>query len=182
MSPKKFTVPIRGAAVLDATVLDLNDHEPLAALLAAARERGRREALAEAPRDAAKLLAEIASKVEQQAQGLHAEAAKTALELGLVIAREFILRDVSLGEHDIEGMVRSVLAAASSDRGQCIVHVNPVDAATLAGSQFRTGTTVEADPGIRMGDVQVQTPMGTMIRDLDETLSNLSTRLREELK
>ena len=182
MSPSKVVLPVGPHAVCDAVSLELAGREPLALLLERAQERGRAEAEAQAPSGAAQLLNQATSRLEEEAQGLSQAAAKTALELGLVIAREFVLREVEQGEHDIEGMVRSVLAAASSDRGRCVVHVHPTDAATLAGVEFRPGTTVEADAGVRKGDVQVETSMGLMVRELDETLRNLSTRLREELR
>lgn len=186
MSPKRVVLSAGSAPVLDATAVPLEGRNALSALLAGARARGFEEGRAAARReardDAAALLGSAAESLDAKADALTNEAARTSLELGLVIARELVLRKVLAGEHDIEGIVRSALAASGSGRGPCVIHLNPADAAALADIDFRAGTRVESDPGVRPGDVQVETPMGLMVRELDESLRDLGTRLREELR
>lgn len=174
-----------GAAVRDARTLELEGAEPLARLLREAHARGHAEgrdagALEAAAQGAARLQ-DAAGALEEQADQLRTQAAATALELGLVIARELVLKEVARGEHDLEAMVRSALAEAGPGRGACVVHLNPADAAALVGVEFRAGTRIESDPGVRAGDVQVETAMGLVVRDLDACLQDLAVRLREEL-
>ena len=181
MSPKSITLELGNNPVVDAVELPLEGREPLAGLLAQAEARGRIQGHAQACEEGASLLATAAAAFEARQESLVAEAAQSALELGLVVAKELVLRDVSLGSHDVEAIVRSALVAAGAGRAACVVHLNPEDATSLADVKFRAGTTVESDPGVRRGDVQLQTPMGLMVREMDETLRDLSLRLREEL-
>ncbi len=167
--------------MVDAVELPLEGRESLAVLLSQAEARGRVQGHAQACEEGASLLATAAAALDARQESLVAEAAQSALELGLVVAQELVLRDVSLGDHDVEAIVRSALVAAGAGRAACVVHLNPEDAASLADVEFRSGTTVEADPGVRRGDVQLETSMGLMVREMDEALRDLSTRLREEL-
>jgi flagellar biosynthesis/type III secretory pathway protein FliH len=181
LSLRSTTLRIGNAPVLDAVELPLDGREPLTVLLARAEARGRIQGHAQAAGEGASLLATAAAALEARQESLISEAAQAALELGLVVAKELVLRDVNLGNHDVEAIVRSALVAASAGRAACVVHLNPMDAASLAEVEFRSGTTVESDPGVRRGDVQLETPVGLMVREMDETLRELSLRLREEL-
>jgi len=185
--PRRGVRVVVGArAVVEAHATPLEGGDALSALLARAREagraEGREEARASVRSEAAGRLCDAVEALAEREQELVGQASRTALELGLVVARELVLREVTCGEHAVEAIVRSALSASGSGRGPCTVHVHPADAAALADVHFRAGTTVEPDPGVRQGDVQVETPMGLMVRELDECLADLSARLREELR
>ena len=77
--------------------------------------------------------------------------------------------------------VREALAASGAGRARVRVHVAPADAERLATTPFREGTEVVADPALRRGDVHVETERGLLVREIDETLEAIRTRLTEEL-
>ena len=66
-------------------------------------------------------------------------------------------------------------------RTPCQVHLHPSDAARLSESTFRAGTEIVPDVGVARGDVQIETPQGLLVHDLDEALARLAARLEQEL-
>ena len=186
MSASRVTIAVGRAPVVDAHELPLEGTDASSALLARAYQRGFEAGAASAAQDrreeAAELLNAAADQLVARSEELTKSAAHTALELGLVVARELVLREVSNGEHDVEGIVRAALGTGGQGRGPCVVHLNPADAASLASTEFRAGTRIESDPGVRRGDVHVETSMGLIVRELDECLREVGERLREELR
>lgn len=140
-------------------------------------ERGRQDAVAagRAALDAA--VDRLDGAREEAAQALTAQ----AIELGVGIARTLLRTELDAGRYDLETIVREALAASGAGRARVRVHVAPADAERLATTPFREGTEVVADPALRRGDVHVETERGLLVREIDETLEAIRTRLTEEL-
>lgn len=105
-----------------------------------------------------------------------------SVELALSIASELVRAEVSARRHGVETIVRDTLAASGVGRGGCTVHLSPADATAAAGIAFRSATRVEADPDVADGCVQVETPHGLLVRDLNAALASIGARLREEAR
>ena len=145
----------------------------LEVLLAMARrqgyEQGRQEALAEASEP----LQRAAQVVDEIAAGAEARMSRSAAELAFTISRALLQQEIPEGRYDIEKMVRQALADSEVGRGQCTVHLNPADHERLADVAFRSGTSLQSDAGVPPGEVQVETPLGLIVRSLDEALEKL---------
>ena len=115
---------------------------------------------------------------EEAVEALSAFATRFACE----VARHLLRQNIKDQAHDIEAMVRSTLAEAGVGRGKCVVHVNPSDAATLEGVPFRSGTTIEPDGSIPPGSVQVETPRGLLVRDVDDCIRHAADRIYGDLR
>jgi len=160
---------VAGAGALD---------RALERLLDEARAEG---ASAERERGAAALLA-AADRLDAHRVESDEAVAHTAVELAVEIARHLVAVEVQAGRHDVERIVRDVLAASGVGRGECVVHLHPDDTAALAGVAFRAGTRIEPDLGVERGEVQVQTPSGLFVRDLSDALEEIGRRIRSSLR
>jgi flagellar biosynthesis/type III secretory pathway protein FliH len=149
---------------------------------AAARAAGRAEGEAAAFQAGAGRFAAAALRLDQDREAAREKLSNSAAALAIVVARSIARAEVSAGRHDMERLVREVLAAGGIGRAPCQVHLNPADAARLADTTFRAGTEIVADVGVARGDVQIETPQGLLVHDLDEALVRLATRLEQELK
>ena len=143
--------------------------------------RGREEGETAQREAAAALLEQSAAALDTFAHEARANLARTAVELGCAIAERLLRRQVERGEADLERIVRETLQAASRERGACVVHLHPEDAALLEGVVFRSGTEIRADVDVARGDVHVETHQGLMVRELDGALDAIRERLLEEL-
>ena len=65
-------------------------------------------------------------------------------------------------------------------RGECVVHVCPEDAKRLEDVPWRSGTVVEADTSLSPGGVQITTPRGLLVRDMELALASIREQLLEE--
>jgi len=108
--------------------------------------------------------------------------ASDSVELALAIAAELVRAEVGHQRHAIEAIVRDALAASGVGRGACTVHLAPEDAQRLAGVPFRSGTRIESDPDVRAACVQIETPQGLLVRDIESALASITARLREEAR
>jgi flagellar biosynthesis/type III secretory pathway protein FliH len=143
--------------------------------------RGVAEGERRAAAHGAGVLAKAAGKLEHACERLAAELAADAVELAVEIARSIVRAEVAQNRHDVERIVRETLAASGVGRGACIVHLHPLDAERLKHVPFRSGTKIEADPGVAAGDVHVTTPHGVLVRDQEEILAAIRGRIRGEL-
>jgi len=150
--------------------------------VAAARAVGHAAGYAEAMAGAAGAFEAAARRLdadrEEAAEALSAFATRFACE----VARHLLHQDIKDQAHDIEAMVRATLAEAGVGRGKCVVHVNPADAKTLDGVSFRSGTTIESDDNIPAGSVQVSTPRGLLVRDVDDCIRHAADRIYSDLR
>lgn len=136
----------------------------------------------EAERESAtRALERAAERLDAFRQEADASLARTATELALAITRRLLRSELSRGNVDLERVVRETLQAASSERGACVVHLNPADLEALAGVEFRAGTRLCADVEVARGDVHVETSLGLIVRELDGALESIAGELRELL-
>ncbi|MBK7642520.1 MAG: hypothetical protein IPJ19_05640 [Planctomycetes bacterium] len=120
-------------------------------------------------------------RIESLREAALARLSQDAAALAVEIARELVRCETKAGRHDIERIVRETLAASSTGRGACVVHLHPADALRLERAHFRARTQIEPDPSVPAGDVHITTPQGLLVRDLEHTLDTLGERLRQEL-
>ena len=170
-----------GARLLEGSLEDgLSAH--VAAREARAREAGRRAGLAEARAGAVGALAAAAERLDRAREAALDGVVHQTVDLALEIARTLLRCELPEGRYDLEGMVREALGFSGVERGRCVVHLNPEDAARLEGVAFRAGTELEADPGVARGSVHVTTPQGLLVRDLDEAVRAIGERLHAEAR
>lgn len=145
--------------------------------LDAARADGRAAAIA----DAAATLTRATEALDASREACLVEVTSTAVELGLGIAQSLVRSELSANRHDIEAIVREVLAAATQRRTTTRVLVSPDDAERLKEVTFRAATEIVADESVSTGSVRVETPQGVLVRDIDESLRAISARLKGEV-
>lgn len=145
-----------------------------------AREEGRRQGFLEGQASVAEILGQTNEAVAQAHTVAEEELAMTTIFLARSIARQILRTEIAEGRYDLERIVRECLASSGVGRGQVTVHLNPADAASLADVSFRSATTIESDVEVARGDVHVETPMGTLIRDVDQLLATIVERIRSE--
>lgn len=145
--------------------------------LAAARAEGHAEALSGI---GLTLLGAIEA-LETQRETCLDDVTSGAVELGLGIARSLVRSELANNSHDIEAIVRDVLAATTDGRTTTRIRVSESDAERLKEVDFRAATEVIADESVSTGSVRVETPQGVLVRDIDESLKAISARLMEQV-
>lgn len=182
MSAERLRVAGRPLAVRS---LELGQRTPAQALADHARavgeELGARARAADERDSATRALERAAERLDAFRAEAEASLSRTATELAIAIARRLLRSELSRGNVDLERVVRETLAAASSERGACVVHLNPADLAALEGVEFRAGTRLCADVEVARGDVHVETALGLIVRELDGALESIAGELREQL-
>lgn len=134
-------------------------------------------------RDAASLALENAVEaLERTAEELREEAAREAAVLATEIAGYILHQEIESGRYDVERVVREVLRESAVGREECIVHLNPEDVASLEGVKFRAGTKLVEDVDVPRGNVQVSTPRGLMVRDVDDAVRSIRERILADLR
>ncbi len=141
---------------------------------------GAQAAAAELAAGAGAALDAAAEQLTEERARVASELPAVAVELALAIARELLRTEVDAGRYDLESMVRETLKSAEADHGACIVHLNPEDAARIAGVRFRAGVRIEPDEGVGRGCVHVVTSQGLLVRDLRGALDGVAAKLREQ--
>jgi len=148
-------------------------------------ERARREAyeagVLQAKSEIAGTLAKAVARLEEHTTEAEESIGRTAIQLGLEIAQHLLKTELDAERHDIERIVRDTLHEARVGRDECVVHVSPADFARLEGIPFRSGTKIQADAGVSVGDVQVESALGCIVREVDRALESIGERLRGEL-
>lgn len=182
MSPEPLRVAGRPVRV---RTLELGPRTSLEALLQRARElgfaRGQAQGAAGQREQALRALDAACERLDAFREQARADLARTAAELAVEIARRLLRCELARGSVDLERLVRETLQAASTERGRCVVHLNPADHAALRERPFRAGTELCADVEVARGDVHVETALGLLVRELDGALDSLAERLAEEL-
>jgi flagellar biosynthesis/type III secretory pathway protein FliH len=148
--------------------------------VAAARTAGVEEGARQASTRAAKALEAACVRLDEARERAAEALSRNAVQLAVEIARALVRSEIEAGRHGLEAIVREALAASGVGRGACVVHLNPLDAASLADVKFRTGTTIEPDESVARGDVQVSTPQGLLVREMHEALRSVHERLLAE--
>lgn len=160
--------------------------QALERLVGAREERARAQGRVEGERAAqlasAAALEAAAVRLDAARTAAEGELAHTAVDLAVEIARVLLRVEIPPGRYDLEGMVREALSFSDVERGRCVVHLNPADAASLKEVRFRAGTEIEPDAGVPRGSVHVTTPQGLLVRELDAALRSIAERLHEEMR
>ncbi|MFT7670488.1 MAG: flagellar biosynthesis/type III secretory pathway protein FliH [Planctomycetota bacterium] len=110
------------------------------------------------------------------------ELADCAAKLASEVAEVLLYKEIGEGNYDIVAIVRDTLASSFNAQGIATIHVNPVDQVALESTSFRSGTTIQADPGVRRGNVHIDTNHGLLVRDMDDCLEAVRLKLREMIK
>lgn len=175
MSPEKLLLPKRPRAI---RLVDGDLNAYIQREVDAAFERGRQDALS----TTCDLIEQAANRVDLAREEALLEIPTFATRFAQEIALQLLHIQLDQGEHDIEKMVRQTLAESGVGRGECTVHVNPADFERLSDSVWRAGTHVEADPGVAVGTVQVTTPQGLLVRDVDLCVKHAAERIHEHMR
>jgi flagellar biosynthesis/type III secretory pathway protein FliH len=101
--------------------------------------------------------------------------------LGLEIAQHLLRSEIDAGKYGIEQIVRETLHESRVGRAECLVHLHPDDYERLSDVPFRSGTKLQPDDGVPRGEVQVESALGCIVRDIDRALESIGERLRGEL-
>lgn len=147
----------------------------------AARLEGLKDGSASALSGAAASLDAATTAMEAKREECLSEVTSLAVELALGIARRLVRAELAAERHDIEAIVRDVLASTSDGRTTTKIYVSPEDASRLNEVTFRSATEVVSDEAVSTGSVRVETPQGVLVRDIDECMRNLSDRLTKEV-
>jgi len=131
--------------------------------------------------DATGRLDDACERLAESRTAAEAELATTAVSLATAITRALLRTELDHGGYDIETMVRETLAEAGVGRNACVVHLNPTDYARLADARFRSGTKIEADEGVPLADVHVETSLGLLVRETLDAVDAIEARLLEDL-
>ncbi len=181
----KHRITIAGPSPQGATACPgrLEDHLERAhdVALDAARAQGYADGQAEALAGAAAALSEAAEALDAGREECVGEVTRVAVELGVGIARRLVRTELAADNHDIQAIVREVLAATTERRTTTRIHVSPSDAERLAGVSFRAATEVVSDESVSTGSVRVETPQGVVVRDIDESMRAIADRLTQEV-
>lgn len=146
------------------------------------KDRARSEGRAQALHEAAGALEAATVRLDEARESAADELTRACVTLAVEIAREIVQQEFEAGRYDVERIVRESLAVSGVARGESVVvHVHPEDAAALASTPFRAGTSVVPDPEVARGDVHVTTPHGTLVRDMEHALASIRERLRSEV-
>jgi flagellar biosynthesis/type III secretory pathway protein FliH len=168
----------------DVRLLDLHDGSAIEALLERVRERalaeGRAQGREEARARGMALLEAAEQRLDEARQAACADLARSAVQLAVEIARQLVRVEVDAGRHDLERIVRVALETSSAGRSQVVVHLNPADIELLRNVSFRAGTRLQADIGVARGDVQVETSLGILVREIDGLLESIGDHLLED--
>ena len=147
----------------------------------AARLEGHADGHASALSGAAGSLEAAVNDLEVDREKYLSQVTSLAVELGLGIARRLVRAELAAERHDIEAIVRDVLASTSDGRTTTKIHVSPEDAVRLSTVTFRAATEVVSDEDVSTGSVRVKTPQGVLVRDIDECVHNVAARLTKEV-
>lgn len=119
-----------------------------------------------------------------QGERLAEQARSDALEIGFMVARRILERDVSTDLESLFAMIRSALRRAGESR-RTVVHLSPLDASRVRASGEATLTLgaveIVADEELGTGDVVVETDESTVDGRLGTRLGELRRELSSTL-
>jgi flagellar biosynthesis/type III secretory pathway protein FliH len=160
--------------------------EEFGVLLESNRETALKEAayakgLFDAGQFSAKALDQATAALEEMRAEMSERLAETAALLSVEVLQELLRVELVAKNYDITAIVRTTIAEAGHAPGAMALHVHPDDAIQLESVPFRTGTTIEADPTVRRGDVQLHTSGGLLVRDMDACAAAIRERILAEV-
>jgi flagellar biosynthesis/type III secretory pathway protein FliH len=143
-----------------------------------AYSRGHNEALA----GSCNLIAQAATRIDEARVEATREISSFATRFAASIAKHLLHIKIDEGQHEIEKMIREILAESGVGRGQCVVHVHPDDAQALSEVGFRKLTSIESDPEVPRGSIHVTTSEGLLVRDVDVCIQQAAERMHADLR
>lgn len=162
-------------------VEDVPAEQAIEALLerrAAEREAASAAAVRE---ELAQTIEALAAGFETERKALGEELSRSAVELGIEVARAILRTELPAERYELEPVIRECLALATEGRGAARVHLNPTDAERMAELPWRAGTELVPDSAVRRGEVRVESDLGVVVRNPDECLARAREALLEEL-
>lgn len=182
MSPENSVSVTLDAAPSAARLVEGGLDEAICNYIAVRERRAHAAGMVAARAGAVGALEAAAVRLDRAREGALDGVVHQTVDLALEIARTLLRCELPEGRYDLEAMVREALSFSGVERGRCVVHLHPEDARRLEGTTFRSGTELEADPGVSRGSVHVTTPQGLLVRDLDEALRAIGERLHTEAR
>ena len=175
----RLSTPVQAVRVIASPDAPAGDGSPAAdaqapAEQAQAQVQAREAELAQAVAAVQAAASELAGLRER----IVAEAEGQLVELALEIARRVLMQEVRAGRHEIDPIVREVLARVPG-RGEVTVRLNPDD---LARSELAAGdgqAVFQADPSVRPGECRVETAEGAVVSEIEAGLGEIADGLRE---
>jgi flagellar assembly protein FliH len=123
--------------------------------------------------------------LKQEASRLGEQARSDALEIGVLIARRILERELSSSLDPLFGLIRSAIRRVGEAR-QIVVKVSPDDHRRLqetpGASLSLANVTVQPDESLQPGDVVVESELHGVDARLDTRLDELRRELREAMK
>lgn len=177
--------PRRVALPFPAPLIDVRVRSVAPPRRAAAPEPAKREAepapsaAAEAKlASAAAALASAATELARRAERMERESEPRMLALVKAIAAEVIRAEVKARGYDLTAIVRQALALARGVERGAVVLLHPDDHAAARSSALvaqieSPAVTLRADASVSLGSCRVETPFGTVTRDLSEAIADV---------
>jgi flagellar assembly protein FliH len=139
------------------------------------RERGAQQEAAKLE-SALRALSEAAREIGRRAERLETDAEPALLALVKSIASEILRREIEEGRYDLASLIRSCLAVARGvDRA--VVKLHPADYDRAIGSTelaaLGSHVVLRADPAVERAGCRVETPYGTVARDLETAVGDV---------
>jgi flagellar biosynthesis/type III secretory pathway protein FliH len=142
------------------------------AAVAAAREEGRRAALAE--------VEALVAGCRREVEAMRESMLDSAVEIATVLAEAIVKRELE-ADGDLSGVVRACLAGTNADAGNCAVRVHPDALPALERSGIGARVALRADADLARGEVRLDTPVGTLVHDPLAALAQARDALLAEL-
>lgn len=149
---------------------------------AAIHAAGHAAGYAEATQTSAQALSAATSALEELRSEMTDSLAETSAKLAIEMLQALLRVELVAQNYNIIDIVRSTITEAGGTPGAMVIRANPDDAARLVDVPFRSGTTVEADPAVRRGDVELHTQQGLLVRDMDACAASIRERILAEVK
>lgn len=113
------------------------------------------------------------------------EAEKDLVKLAIAIARRVLHRELTLDPESIEGLIKVALDRLES-RELCTVRTHPDQEASIRALLDRFSNThkieIIADKSLRLGDVLLETPHGSIDASVDAQLSEIERGFADRLQ
>jgi flagellar assembly protein FliH len=117
--------------------------------------------------------------------GMRREAEKDLVKLSIAIARRVLHRELTLDPESIEGLIKVALDRLES-RELCTVRIHPDQEAAMRVllERFSNAHKIEiiADKSLRLGDVLLETPHGSIDASVDAQLSEIERGFADRLQ
>ncbi len=130
-------------------------------------------------------LSRCLSELSALRPSMRREAEKDLVKLAIAIARRVLHRELTLDPQSIEGLIKVALERLES-RELCTVRIHPDHEAAIRVllDRFSNAHKIEiiADKSLRLGDVLLETPHGSIDASVDAQLSEIERGFADRLQ